>query len=217
MSYVYLCTLFIIHFVPQQQSEEVNGYIMGAGSVSRPDSMSKVLDVIRAVRDGPTPLPSTTIYRLTNQYSNIICGTISDDSSLLLTGCEDSSLIAWDLAPENHKQAQAPGPLDQADPSIIKLGCDDDDENVDKVRDRKKSIFRGHSGPIYDLAFTARSKYLMSVSEDTTMRLWDLSNGVNKAIYQGHSYPIWSVDSDSVGDNLVTGKFPFEITCISLP
>ena len=49
----------------------------------------------------------------------------------------------------------------------------------------------------------------MSVSEDTTMRLWDLKNGVNKAVYQGHSYPIWSVDSDRVGASVVTGKFLF--------
>ena len=39
------------------------------------------------------------------------------------------------------------------------------------------------------------------------MRLWDLETGINKAMYQGHSYPIWSVDSDRVGVNIATGKF----------
>ena len=41
------------------------------------------------------------------------------------------------------------------------------------------------------------------------MRLWDLETGINKAMYQGHSYPIWSVDSDRVGINIATGKLTF--------
>ena len=187
--------------------------------------MSKILDVIRAVREGPSPLPSTTVYRVSNAYSSIICGKISEDSSLLMTGCDDSSLIAWDLAPSSAAAAAntstqnndmknngSPGGghlelLLDHDPSVIKLGCDDSDA-TEKVQ--KKSILRGHSGPIYDVTYPAGGRYLMSVSEDTTMRLWDLNTGVNKAIYHGHSYPIWSVDTDRVGFSLVTG------TCIYL-
>ena len=89
---------------------------------------------------------------------------------------------------------------------------------------QRKSILRGHSGPVYDVSYTAQGRYLMSVSEDTTMRLWDLKSGVNKAIYHGHSYPIWSVDADRVGFNLVTGQFEsfwipnfFFIVLIDLP
>ena len=159
------------------------------------------------MRDGPVPLPSTIIYRLTNPYSTILCGSIHKD--LLITGCEDSSLISWDLAP-NAKKAQAgASKMFDDDPAVIRLGCDDltnlSTVDNDSKKLPRKSVMRGHSGPVYDVAFTSRGRYLMSVSEDTTMRLWDLSNGVNKAIYQGHSYPIWSVDSDRVGISLVTG------------
>ena len=94
------------------------------------------------------------------------------------------------------------------DPSTIRLGCDDDNTPEDyELQDlKRKSILRGHNGPIYDVTFMPRSKYVLSVSEDTTMRLWDLETGINKAMYQGHSYPIWSVDSDRVGVNIATGK-----------
>ena len=189
--------------------------------------MSKALDIIKAVREGSTPLPSTTVYRMTNAYSNINCGLISASGDLLLTGCEDSSLILWDLLPKgssatpctpgrtptpstsNGQQNRDPGGGGSAgskpedfDPSVIRLGCDD----VSTEKLQKRSILRGHSGPIYDLAFTSQGRYLMSVSEDTTMRLWDLKSGVNKAIYQGHAYPIWSVDTDRVGLSLITGN-----------
>ena len=126
--------------------------------------------------------------------------------------------IAWDLAPtannnsttqnndmKPHDNSEPTGHLElllDHDPSVIKLGCDDSDA-TEKVQ--KKSILRGHSGPIYDVTYPAGGRYLMSVSEDTTMRLWDLNTGVNKAIYHGHSYPIWSVDTDRVGLSLVTG------------
>ena len=94
------------------------------------------------------------------------------------------------------------------DPSVINLGCDDNNYAMDATEKvQRKSILRGHSGPVYDVSYTAQGRYLMSVSEDTTMRLWDLKSGVNKAIYHGHSYPIWSVDADRVGFNLVTGQF----------
>lgn len=178
--------------------EDLNGFV--SSPASSKDPMSKVLDVIKAVREGPSQCPSTTIYRLCNTYSNTNCGAISKDSSLLLTGCDDSSLIAWDLSPIAMISKSEGSSLDSDDPSVIKLGCDDPAETV-----QRKSILRGHAGPIFDVAFTAKGRYLMSVSEDTTMRLWDLKNRVNKAIYQGHTYPIWSVDADSIGSSLVTG------------
>lgn len=186
--------------------------------------MSKIHDVIKAVREGPSPLPSVTVYKVTNAYSNIMCGAISEDSSLLMTGCEDSSLISWDLAPSapsspsqdstvpsNNVKGKQENSLNNLvldhDPSVINLGCDDNYATDATEKVQRKSILRGHSGPVYDVSYTAQGRYLMSVSEDTTMRLWDLKSGVNKAIYHGHSYPIWSVDTDRVGFNLVTGQF----------
>ena len=135
---------------------------------------------------------------------------------MLVTGCQDSSLISWDLLPPSTpRQSTTPNEVilstnsnTNNDPSTIRLGCDDtpDDNNDTNSQDLKaKTILRGHSGPIYDTAFMPRSNYVLSVSEDTTMRLWDLQSGLNRAIYQGHSYPIWAVDSDRVGVNIVTG------------
>ena len=78
--------------------------------------------MIKAVREGPTPLPSTILYRfankivykwfwltfcqlfvyfsrVTNPYSNLQCATLSSDATMLITGCENASLISWDLLP----------------------------------------------------------------------------------------------------------------------
>lgn len=136
-------------------------------------------------------------YRVSNSYSNIICGCMSPKT--LVTGCEDASILTWDLIPPKNDLTSTIEAT-EADPSVIKLGCDD---ILDLTR--TKSVLRGHNGPVYDVAFLG-PKYLMSVSEDTSMRLWDVETGLNKAIYQGHTYPVWSVDTDRVGVNVVTGK-----------
>ena len=172
--------------------------------------MSKVLEIVKNVRDGPATLPSTILYRVTNPYSKIISGCMSP--KVLVTGCEDSSILTWDLLPTDLKKTSeaADQTANEANPAAIKLGCDD---LVDLTR--SKSVLRGHSGPVYDMAFLG-PRYLMSVSEDTTMRLWDLDKGLNKAIYQGHTYPIWSVDTDRVGVNIVTGKFQVDFVGFSV-
>ena len=196
--------------------DDVNGYIPSPSRVTDTNTFKKLQEVVKAVREGPTSLPSTILYRVNNSFSNIQCATLSTDASMLVTGCQDSSLISWDLLPPSTpRQSTNPNEVilstnsnTNNDPSTIRLGCDDtpDDDNDTNSQDLKaKTILRGHSGPIYDTAFMPRSNYVLSVSEDTTMRLWDLQSGLNRAIYQGHSYPIWSVDSDRVGVNIVTG------------
>lgn len=189
-------------------TDELNGFITSP-SRSISDPLKKIHDVIKAVREGPTPLPSSILYRVTNPYSNLQCATLSSDATMLITGCENASLISWDLLPRQPPLHNGYTNSEVTlNPSTIRLGCDDDNTLEDyELHDlKRKSILRGHNGPIYDVTFMPRSKYALSVSEDTTMRLWDLETGINKAMYQGHSYPIWSVDSDRVGINIATGS-----------
>jgi WD40 repeat protein len=206
---------------PPPQAELLNGAVTTAATASTTAaaaassstaSVAKLKEVIKAVRDGVTPLPSTCLYRVTQH--NVNCAAISQNAQILATGCDDSSLVLWDLLPNNHHNNSAAASKSHFcfddeldDPSAIRLGCDLEDKFVGSRGSKKRSsILRGHSGPVYDVTFMARTKYLMSVSEDTTARLWDLETGLNKAIFQGHAYPIWSVDSDRLGVNIATGK-----------
>ena len=45
----------------------------------------------------------------------------------------------------------------------------------------------------------------MSVSRDKSMRLWNVLENNNISVYKGHTYPVWSVDVDRLGVNVVTG------------
>lgn len=48
----------------------------------------------------------------------------------------------------------------------------------------KASVLNGHAGPVYDLSFHPKSKYLFSVGEDALMRVWDIDNGSCRAVYR---------------------------------
>ena len=112
----YISVIYIQIFI----QDELNGFITSP-SRSISDPLKKIHDVIKAVREGPTPLPSTILYRfviriffvclhivvsclftisrVTNPYSNLQCATLSTDATMLITGCENASLISWDLLP----------------------------------------------------------------------------------------------------------------------
>lgn len=51
----------------------------------------------------------------------------------------------------------------------------------------------GHSGPVYGTCFNANGSFLLSSSEDCSIRLWDLQRRACAVRYEGHSYPVWDV------------------------
>ena len=107
------------------------------------------------------------------------------------------------------------------------LGCDFGDEEKEEEEDEgageeavelfgDSRTLRGHAGPVFASTFVPASsasasttwtgRHLLSCSEDTTLRIWDLETLTNKAVYQGHTYPVWCLDVDRLGTNAVSGS-----------
>ena len=155
----------------------------------------KLRSIIKAVRDsGSSPLPCTCLYKI---FGDSCCTKISPSSSILATGNDDSSVETWDLLPSDD--------IVNTDNPVAKLPLGDTPVYERPIH-HKRAILRGHSGPIYDLSFLPNSRHLLSVSRDKTMRLWDLHDRSNVAVYYGHSYPVWCLDIDRLGVNIVTGS-----------
>jgi WD40 repeat protein len=146
----------------------------------------------------------------------------------MAVGSEDSSIQLWNLFPEtsNSDRDIIDDRLNENPASSVGLGCRPKTSesmfvghpslnNFSGDIDRNNRVLRGHSGPVYGLAFIPGTKFLVSCSEDTTLRAWDYSTGVNRALYKGHTYPVWSVDCDRLGLNIATGKDSFKITSLS--
>ena len=188
-------------------------------------NMDRLNQIIRAVHEnGPTPLPSTCLYKIVDDNSSATTSaSISDDFCLMALGCEDSSVSVWDLLPSSstldNQLIHPSEPVYYNPPADIPLGYDRNQSCHSRLKlennsdlSSKRKIMLGHSGPVYDVAFVPNicqkesKNLLLSVSRDKTMRLWNVSETANISVYKGHTYPIWSVDVDRIGANIITGK-----------
>ncbi|KAJ1430187.1 WD40/YVTN repeat-like-containing domain superfamily [Sesbania bispinosa] len=66
-------------------------------------------------------------------------------------------------------------------------------------RKRQYTLFQGHSGPVYAATFSPFGDFILSSSEDKTIRLWSTKLNANLACYKGHNYPVWDVQFSPAG------------------
>lgn len=80
---------------------------------------------------------------------------------------------------------------------------------VEEFGNQPTHILTGHDGPVKGIAFSPTSKILASVSADTTIKLWDVSNPREKvtevATLEGHGDSIEAVTFSPDGATLATG------------
>ena len=76
----------------------------------------------------------------------------------------------------------------------------------------------GHSGPVYAVSFApatgssdqgelTKCKYLLSSSEDRSVRLWSLEAWSCVVVYKGHDGPVWDVTWGPFGHYFLTGSY----------
>jgi small GTP-binding protein len=53
--------------------------------------------------------------------------------------------------------------------------------------------FKGHTAPIWSVAWSADQRYALSGSEDKTIGLWDVETGQRLRVLEGHTHFVWSV------------------------
>jgi WD40 repeat protein len=69
--------------------------------------------------------------------------------------------------------------------------------------------FREHTSNVIDVAWSPDSKYIASVSNDSTVPVWDASNGHVMLTYRGHAHNVniaaWSPDGKQIASGDVDG------------
>ncbi|XP_039257903.2 TAF5-like RNA polymerase II p300/CBP-associated factor-associated factor 65 kDa subunit 5L [Styela clava] len=174
--------------------------------------------------------------RATESYG-LTHATISNGYNFMSTGHEDSAVRLWKLASssnstdaftqsnsafndttskttQNTNTVNSPQGRLSPDVSKIHLGCDFFDTVKTKLEgintfDNTNSMkcLRAHSDSVMGSCFSHDDKYLLTCSEDTTVRLWDLSTQKNKAIYRGHIHPVWCIAMSNYSVYFATGSF----------
>lgn len=154
-------------------------------------ALEALQDCIKKVREGPPSLTTVCFYAFHHTEQMLNTAEVSPDSRLLAAGFDSSTVKLWSLRARKLKARPH-----QADVSRIHLACDILEEEVDEedMCGSEIKTLRGHSGPVFRTAFLTDSSGLLSCSEDTTIRYWDLGSFTNTALYRGHGYPVWDVD-----------------------
>lgn len=115
-------------------------------------------------------LPSVLCYTYTNTRSDgLNCSALSPDGSKVAAGFGDSTLRLWDARASGTAAAGAGSFGSQAVRLI------------------------GHSGPVYSVDWSKCARFVLSGSEDGTVRLWSAVTNADLVAYRGHNYPVWSV------------------------
>ncbi|XP_057187440.1 TAF5-like RNA polymerase II p300/CBP-associated factor-associated factor 65 kDa subunit 5L isoform X1 [Triplophysa rosa] len=162
-----------------------------AGLPQNEAALDALQDCIKRVREGPPSLTTVCFYAFQHTDQLLNTAEVSADSRLLAAGFDNSAVKLWSLRARKLKV----GPH-KADVSKIRLACDLLEEEADDEDASGSEIktLRAHSGPVYRTAFLTDGSGLLSCSEDSTVRFWDLNSFTNTVLYRGHAYPVWDVD-----------------------
>ncbi|XP_077971928.1 transcription initiation factor TFIID subunit 5-like [Styela clava] len=153
------------------------------------EKISAIKESLKRVRLGGPDLvvPSICCYTFTNAFSGVTAINISDDSSLLAAGFQDSYIRVWSLTPHSLRNIKVASELSALDK--------ESDDILDRMMDDKTAsdcrTLLGHTGVVYAVGFSPCREYLISSSEDATVRLWSLLTWTNLVVYKGHVWSVW--------------------------
>lgn len=157
----------------------------------RAEKVSTFKESLKRVRLGSPDVVTPTVccYTFCNAFKGVTAVNISDDSSLLAAGFQDSYIRVWSLTPQSLRTIKSAPEL-----ALLDKEADDIlDRMMDERLASESRTLLGHTGVVYGVGFSPCREYLTSSSEDGTVRLWSLLTWSNLVVYKGHLWPVWDV------------------------
>lgn len=128
-------------------------------------------------------LPSVLCYTFANTKGEALnCSAVSADGAQVVGGFGDSSVRLWDSRVSGTAGSSAGAGLGSRPARLV-----------------------GHAGPVYSVHWTRCGRFVLSGSEDSTVRLWSALHRTDIVAYRGHNFPVWSVRFSPLDHYFATG------------
>jgi len=170
------------------------------------EKIQMLADLQQRARLSSTALPSICFYTFVNSSDCVNSISISNDGSLVSAGLSDSSVRTWDL-----KAHLKPGEYEkfkyqsQQAPMYKRSDYPVDSKPSDPTVPGYSKLI-GHCGSVYSTHLSHDHQFLLSSSEDATVRLWHMDSKMNFVAYKGHNSPVWSVRFSPLGFYFATAS-----------
>jgi transcription initiation factor TFIID subunit 5 len=147
-------------------------------------------DVAARATLSSSALPSVALFTFLHTHESLNSVALSDDGALVAAGFADSSVKLWNVANQVFDES---------------VGADDaPDAALGDALSFRKLV--GHAGPVYGTSFSPDNHWLLSASEDTTVRLWSTETAQAVCCYAEHNYAIWDVAFSPMGYYFATAS-----------
>ncbi|CAL8141321.1 unnamed protein product [Orchesella dallaii] len=155
--------------------------------VDKIEKAKALREAAKRVTLGPDKMPSVCFYTILNGDHQVTYVKWSEDGTLMAIGFASSLIKVWTMTPAKLRKLKPASDLAEidreADDVLVRMM---DDHSAEPNR-----CLRGHSGPVYSLDFAPDKAYLLSSSEDCSIRLWSLLTWTCLVVYKGHLFPVW--------------------------
>lgn len=131
-------------------------------------------------------LPSTYLYTTSPSDEVVICATFSEGNSMLALGTVSSKVYVFSLKPSKLVQVKAAQWLKNLDTGMAGV----DKDMIDPIKKFTRRTLYGHQGPVYGCSFNPDDRFLITCSEDFSVRLWCLLSWSCVVIFSGHLAPV---------------------------
>ncbi|XP_039488793.1 transcription initiation factor TFIID subunit 5 [Drosophila santomea] len=131
-------------------------------------------------------LPSTYLYTTSPSDEVVICANFSEGISMLALGTVSSKVYVFSLKPSKLVQVKAAQWLKVLDTNMAGV----DKGMLDPTKKYTRRTLYGHQGPVYGCSFNPEDRFLLTCSEDFSVRLWCLLSWSCVVIFPGHLSPV---------------------------
>ena len=135
---------------------------------------------------------------------------ISPDAKYVVTGGADGRAVLWNpetgemLCEAVHADAVRDVAIDSTGRYFASGSADGSAQVWDTQAKKGVVALKGHTAPIFSIAFTPGGPGLVTTSLDRTARIWNFAEKRCLAVCTGHTNVIWSVKFSPTGANFCT-------------